>query len=219
MMSRESTSAKWARMTAAMAVTAGCGGGSPGFGGTDTAEGGAGAPGASDGSAMQSDAPSRDSGGSSLFGDDASLPTSQADCLPGTYAGQFTCDVSALLIIKFPWSGSISLTLVGQESGGGEFPTLTIAPGAKIMGTDSNGGTFTGDLTGALDCATRQLTGTMTNGVYQNKTLNLSFGGALSAGYDTTATPRAFVKGAMGPLKSPQLPTVVGTCTWTAALK
>jgi hypothetical protein len=126
----------------------------------------------------------------------------------------------ALGILKFPWGGSLSITLVGQQSGGGEFPVLTIAPGAKITGSDSHGGMITADLTGQLDCATRKLSGSMQNGVYQSgSALKLAFSGGLAADYDAQATPRAFANGVMGPLKSPQLPTVMGTCTWTATLQ
>jgi len=196
-------------------MAAGCGGsGGYGFGSVDTIDG------AADARAAQDDAPFESGGGGSFFGGDAALPpTAMPDCVPGTYSGQFTCNVAALLVIQFPWNGSISLTLQGQETGGGEFPVLTIAPGAKIMGTDSNGGTFTADLSGQLDCATRKLTGSMQNGLYKNSMLMLSFSGALSAGYDAQATPRAFTSGAMGPLQSPQLPTVAGTCTWSATLR
>jgi hypothetical protein len=97
---------------------------------------------------------------------------------------------------------------------------LTIAPGAKITGTDSHGGTITADLSGALDCSTRKLIGTMQNGLYQNGALiQLSFNGALAADYHQQTNPHAFVSGAMGPLQSAQLPTVVGNCTWTATLQ
>jgi hypothetical protein len=126
----------------------------------------------------------------------------------------------ALGILKFPWGGSLSITLVGQQSGGGEFPVLTIAPGAKITGSDSHGGMITADLTGQLDCATRKLSGSMQNGIYKSgSVLNLAFSGALTADYDAQATPRAFANGVMGPLMSPQLPTVMGKCTWTATLQ
>jgi hypothetical protein len=198
---------------AAAVVTTACGsGGNEGFdapGATDAA---------GDGNAHDGNVDAS-SEGASFFGGDVDLPPTNADCLPGTYTGQFTCSVMALVVLKFPWSGSLSITLVAQQSGGGEFPVLTIAPGAKITGTDSHGGMISADLTGQLDCATRKLTGSMQNGVYQGTNLKLAFTGALAADYDVQANPRAFASGVMGPLKSPQLPTVVGSCTWTATLQ
>ena len=205
---------------AAAALATACGGepntgfGAPGA--TDAQAGGddGGGGGGRDGSDGAS------SEGASLFGGDANLPPTNADCVPGTYTGQFTCSVMALGILKFPWIGSLSITLVAQQSGGGEFPVLTIAPGAKIAGSDSHGGMITADLTGQLDCSARKLSGSMQNGAYQNgSSLNLSFSGALTADYDAQATPRAFANGVMGPLMSPQLPTVMGDCTWTATLQ
>jgi hypothetical protein len=201
-------------VVAAVEATA-CGGeGNAGFGSLGATD--AAAEGGWDGAS----ADGASSEGASFFAGDAELPPTNADCVPGTYTGQFTCSVMALGILKFPWSGSLSITLVGQQSGGGEFPVLTIAPDAKITGSDSNGGMITADLTGQLDCAARKLSGSMQNGAYTNgSALNLAFSGALTADYDAQTTPRAFANGVMGPLKSPQLPTVMGDCTWTAPLQ
>jgi len=149
-----------------------------------------------------------------------------AACVPGTYAGTFDCTVTAFFdIVQIPWSGSLSLTFVGQSSTAGEFTMLTIAPGAHLSGTDQYGGTFGADLSGTLDCATQKLTGTLQNGRYQLQqgiaNVDITFTGDLAGDYDGNATPPAFPTGTMGPLESADLggdAGLVGTCTWSAAL-
>jgi hypothetical protein len=206
-------------------AAAGCGGGTPvdrnwgGGTGDDSADA---APDTGSGStSAPRDAAPPPSETGTLVPADSGPGTSSTggECLPGTYAGTFTCNVMAISVIQFPWSGSLSITLVGQDTMNGEFSTLTIAPGAKVSGADGHGGTFTADLTGSLDCPTRKLTGSMNNGQYLNGFVRLLFTGDLTASYDVTATPRAFQNGVMGPLVSPELPTVEGNCTWTATLQ
>jgi hypothetical protein len=169
-----------------------------------------------------------DAGGAT--GDDGDLffapdGTTIGACLPGTYVGTFDCTITAILgLIQIPWKGPISLTLTGHQSGG-EIQTLTIAPGARISGTDQYDGSFNASLSGTLDCPTQKLTGAL-DGNYQLLmgivNVNAMFAGDMGADYTGNSTPPAFTKGVMGPLASPQWGGdggFLGTCTWSAALK
>ena len=129
----------------------------------------------------------------------------------------------ALLTIN--WTGNLSITLQGQvtNNGAGEIPepTLTIAPGAKLSGVDSNGGSFYADLTGQLDCPSKVLTATIDNGSYTLiPDAGVPMGGTLSATYDGTMKPPALAMGVMNLSSTSALFSGVGaTGTWTAALQ
>lgn len=178
-------------------------------------------------------APVTDAGYSSFgsFSDVEAGP--KVDCLPGTYSGMFmaaaTADAGLLALFgtSFAWGGSLSLTLTGTtevvEAGGGEFrmdyTVLTIAPGAKLSGTDMYGGQFTSDVSGQLDCPSRTLTGTLENGTYLFPGLgdagSITMQGSLSATYDPTANPAALTAGTIT-ASSPQVQSLGANGTWTA---
>jgi hypothetical protein len=184
----------------------------------------------------------QDSAASTAFGSDASqlvLATADAapagvkfDCQPGTYAGMFgvhvTTDAGLLpALFSFNVMGTLSVTLEGhivQPPGGGESfaqPTLTIAPGAQLVGDDATfGGHFGADLSGQLDCPSKTFTGTLSNGFYSylGDAGGIAMTGDMSATYDDTATPPALSMGVMN-LQSPQLPGVDATGSWSATLK
>jgi hypothetical protein len=151
--------------------------------------------------------------------------TTLAACVPGTYVGTFDCTISAILgLVQIPWKGPISLTLTGRQSGG-EVQTLTIAPGARISGTDQYDGSFSANLSGTLDCPTQKLTGAL-DGDYQLAmgivNVNAMFAGDMGADYTGSSTTPAFTNGVMGPLASPQWGGdggFLGTCKWSAALR
>ncbi len=126
---------------------------------------------------------------------------------PGRTSGTFDCTISAILgLVQIPWKGPISLTLTGEQSGG-EIQTLTIAPGARISGTDQYDGSFSANLSGILDCPAQKLTGAL-DGNYQLAmgiiNVNAMFAGNMGANYTGNSTPPAFTNGVIGPLASPQ---------------
>jgi hypothetical protein len=147
-------------------------------------------------------------------------------CQPGTYGGAFstkvTSDAGGLFsLFSLNWKGNLSITLQGRVmSGAGEIPepTLTIAPGAKLSGTDAYGGTFSAELSGQLDCPSKTLTGTLANGSYNWHGSTMSLDGTLSATYDGTMTPPALTMGGMN-VTSPQVPSLAADGTWTAQLQ
>ena len=210
----------------------GCGGsrGGAGF----ASGGGYGASGSDDGGDASSDdasTPAVDSGlgGLALTSADAAPPGVKFDCLPGTYSGMFTVHVTTdagLLpaLVSFNVMGDLSITLVGQlmQGVGGEFPqsTLTIAPGAKLSGTDvSFGGHFSADLTGQLDCPSKTFAGTLSNGVYNymGDAGGITMDGQMSATYDGTSMPPTLTMGVMD-LTAPQL-QLGSSGPWSATLK
>jgi hypothetical protein len=152
------------------------------------------------------------------------------DCQPGTYAGTFTTKVTSdagglLSLFSFSWMGNLSITLQGQvtQSGGGEIPlpTLTIAPGAKLAGTDAMNGHFSGDLSGQLDCPSKTLTATIANGSYNylpGDAGGISMQGTMSATYDGTGATPALTNGAMN-VSSAQIAGIAAVGAWTATLQ
>jgi hypothetical protein len=236
---RPSVAACWSVQVAALAAAVffACGGGSasgPAFDGDanttiqPASDAGAGAP--VDGGRA---APADDSGYVS-FGPIADVEAGpRADCQPGTYAGMFATTVTAdgglfaLLGTSFAWGGGLSLTLTGTtkmvEAGSGEFTTdytvLTIAPGAKLSGTDMYGGQFSADVSGQLDCPSRTLIGTMNNGTYLLPGLGdagaITMNGTLSATYDPTTSPVSLTNGTITG-SSPQVASLGADGTWTA---
>jgi hypothetical protein len=157
----------------------------------------------------------------------------KVDCQPGTYTGMFATTVTAdgglfaLLGTSFGWGGDLSLTLTGTtkmvEAGSGEFMTdytvLTIAPGAKLSGTDMYGGQFSADVSGQLDCPSRRLIGTMNNGIYLLPGLGdagaITMNGTLSATYDPSTSPVTLTNGTITG-SSPQVASLSADGTWTA---
>ncbi|HLK39669.1 MAG TPA: hypothetical protein VKU41_23095 [Polyangiaceae bacterium] len=220
------------------AVYCACGGGSssgPGFGETPAGPSQAASDAGSDNRAqpVTAPAPATDAGYANFgaFADVEAGP--KVDCLPGTYTGMFnaaaTADAGLLALFgtSFAWGGNLSLTLTGTteviEAGGGEFrmdyTVLTIAPGAKLSGTDMYGGQFTADVSGQLDCPSRTLTGTLENGTYLLPGLgdagSIMMLGALTATYDPTANPVALIGGTIT-ASSPQVQSLGANGTWTA---
>ncbi len=154
------------------------------------------------------------------------------DCQPGTYTGMFSVHVTTdagLLpaLFSFNVMGTLSVTLQGhvtQPPGGGESfaqPTLTIAPGAKLIGNDATfGGHFGADLSGQLDCPSKTFTGTLSNGYYAyvGDAGAIMMTGTMTATYDSSATPPALSMGTMD-MQSPQLQGVDATGSWGATLQ
>lgn len=226
--------ALWGFGLAAAGVAQGCGGNSgtalglPGE--TGRASGDAGA--SSDGStsASNDNSTSGDSGPMGVFtsSDASGLPTGVVfDCKPGTYGGMFstmvTSDAGGIFsLLSFNWTGNLSIALQGMvmNNGSGEIPepTLTIAPGAKLSGTDAYGGVFSADLSGQLDCPSKALTATIANGSYTYNGTSIAIGGTLSATYDGTVTPPALTMGEMS-VDSSQLASLGSAGTWTATLQ
>jgi hypothetical protein len=120
--------------------------------------------------------------------------------------------------------GTLSITLVGhvtQTSSGENLvaPTLTIAPGAELSGTDNFGGTFSSGLSGMLDCPSKTLTGTLSGGTYTypGDSGSIMMVGTLSATYDGTMTPPALATGQIS-VTSPMFSTLGANGTWSATL-
>jgi hypothetical protein len=170
-----------------------------------------------------------DSGGAFAGSDDGGAPAA-TNCQPGTYTGMFNTQVTndaGLLFSLFTvaWSGKLTIVLRGQTSSvGGEIPTstLTIAPGAQLNGMDSYMGTFIGNLSGQLDCTTRQLTGTLSNAEYlffSSDASTLALSGTLSGTYDDEGGAPV-ISGALtisSPMASGSGAAAAGT--WTATLQ
>ncbi len=164
-----------------------------------------------------------------LTSSDAATTGVKFDCQPGTYTGMFTTTVTTDAglfpsLLSFDWKGTLSITLVGhvtQTSSGESFaePTLTIAPGAELSGTDNFGGDFHAGLSGSLDCPSKALTGTLSNGTYTypGDSGSITMTGTLSATYDGTMTPPALSAGQIS-VGSPMFSTLGATGTWSATL-
>jgi hypothetical protein len=219
----------------AWGLALGCGGsgGQSGF-----PEGGSGAPALDDGGGASSDDSSTldlDSGQFTTVlasGDGATASVTFA-CEPGTYSGMFTTTVTTDAglfpsLFSFNWTGTLSISLVGhvtqtQSANGENFtvaaPVLTIAPGAMLSGADNFGGHFNSGLSGQLDCPTKTLTGTLSNGVYEypGDAGSIVMQGALSGTYDGTTPPML----SMGQItvSSPTYSTLGATGTWSATFQ
>jgi hypothetical protein len=112
--------------------------------------------------------------------DDSGLPAS-GECKAGTYVGTFSGRITALFVVNIDIKGDISIDAL--SAGGGD--VLTIDHG-KITGTDTEGNPVTADVTGTLDCKTKQLmNGALSNGVYVRKLINqtVKFQGTAQAVY------------------------------------
>jgi hypothetical protein len=173
-----------------------------------------------------------DSAALHLPASDASMTTTQSfNCQPGTYTGPFTTkvtsssDAGGLLgllasLFQYPWSGTLSITLQGtptkSQNGESFYSMLTIAPGAKMSGTDQQGGHFNADISGTLDCTTGMLTGALSNGTYEypGDAGSIMMTGTLSATYDAeggTPTLNGTLTAA-----SPQYQGIGAAGTWSA---
>jgi hypothetical protein len=104
-------------------------------------------------------------------------------CLPGTYSGQFNCQMYASgSFPTAPVTGSVSFSL--EQSGNGEL--LQIENGT-LLGTAAAAAPieFSADLVGELDCATDQFRADAMNGLFSDGLLlNGAFGGALEGTLD-----------------------------------
>jgi hypothetical protein len=104
---------------------------------------------------------------------------STGTCLPGTYAGQFTCELNAGGI--FPpgvVTGPVTFRL--EQSSNGEF--LEIQDGTLTGQT--TGVTFTSPLGGKLDCSTNTFHADATNGTFGVPPFSGTFGGTLDGKLD-----------------------------------
>jgi hypothetical protein len=138
-------------------------------------------------------------------------------CVPGVYSGKYECTTGADAAPQ-GGTGPLSLKLEGDLGG----KTLNIASGTKLS-SSVDGIVFSADLSGSLDCTTDRLKGTLQNFVTTaaSFTFSLKGNGSISADYDASASPPALVGGV---LSTPQLvqsglPTLAGSCTWTAKLQ
>ena len=188
-----------------------------------------------------SDAPAADGGDDGSAGPTASGPTEQFassdaalsgatfDCKPGTYAGTFATQVTSdagglFAFVSFDFKGTLSIVVVGQVvQRAGEVPqtTYSIAPGAKVMGTDQSfGGSYHADLTGQLDCATRVFSGTL-NGAYEIFSLDagsIALEGTLSGMYVDADGAAPQLTGTMT-LSSTQVASLAAEGPWMASLQ
>jgi hypothetical protein len=137
------------------------------------------------------------SSGQLFTGSDAATPA--FDCTPGTYSGPFTTHVvvgdAGPSPFSLVWMGTLTVTLVGKTvmTSAGELPTttLTIAPGGRMEGTDMFHGSFGADVTGQLDCLSKTLQATISNGVYEllNDGGTLPFTGTVDGAYQAAMPP------------------------------
>lgn len=205
-----------------VSVAAACGSHGQSFGGLGPGDTG-------DGGAPRNEPGTTSDGSFGGGGDDGGAPQA-TNCRPGTYTGMFNTQVTndaGLLFSLFTiaWSGKLTIVLQGKTSStGGEIPTsmLTIAPGAQLDGMDSYMGTFIGDLSGQLDCTTRQLTGTLSKAQYllfSSDASTLALSGTLSGTYDDEGGAPV-ISGALSissPMASGSGAAAAGT--WTATLQ
>jgi hypothetical protein len=209
------------------AVAAACGGkGASSLAGEEGTDAGPGAAGEDAGTA-NNPGPD-DSGPTGIFTSGDATGSLVFACKPGTYTGTFNATIGSdaggfFSLFSFAWTGNLSIVLQGMvtNSGAGEIPspTLSIAPGAKLAGADTMGGTFSADMSGQLDCPSKTLTAMVTNGVYDySGDTGVAMTGTMSATYDdTSGTPTL-----TGPIDmtSPQVALGVhGAGTWTAKLQ
>jgi hypothetical protein len=140
------------------------------------------------------------SGGAVFLSDDDATAASASDCMPGTYSGPFKTQVfigdAGPGPFALMWTGTLTVTLVAksQTVTGGELPTttLTIAPGGRLQGTDNFNGTFGADVTGQLDCSSKKLSATISNGVYlilNNDASSIAFDGTAEGTYSKSTPP------------------------------
>jgi hypothetical protein len=219
----------------ALVLALGCGGSGAQSG---FPEGGSGAQAPEDGGGASSDDSSTlvlDSGQfTTVLTSDDGAPTSVTfACEPGTYSGMFTTTVTTDAglfpsLLSFNWTGTLSISLVGhvtqtQSANGENFtvaaPVLTIAPGAMLSGADNFGGHFNSGLSGQLDCPTKTLTGTLSNGVYEypGDAGSIVMQGALSGTYEGTTPPMLSMGQIM--VSSPTYSTLGATGTWSATFQ
>jgi hypothetical protein len=139
-------------------------------------------------------------------------------CVPGSYAGGYDCNAGSDASPLAPPNGRIALDLQGDRGG----KSLQIAPGAQLTGAQQ-GGTFSAELTGTVDCTTYKLAGQLNNvrvvSTSPAFTITGQGLGELSADYD--ASVPALVNGViispgMIPLPLVGVPTM---CTWSATLQ
>jgi hypothetical protein len=144
-----------------------------------------------------------------LGSNDAGIPY-DADCVPGTYAGTYACNTSPGSPIELAGSGPITITLVPSGAS-----TLSLTSDASLASTTA-GTTANSKLSGVLDCATRQLTGIISDVAFSSTTFNgtISGTGTLSAIYEADGGPPALLQGILDPP-----PTLTTMCTWTATLE
>ncbi len=197
---------RWSVLCVSMAgtIAASCGGSQTShvdpIGSTDNSSTDAGT-GSDDGNASTSSSGSAPTSGGSVFmSDDGATAASASDCMPGTYSGPFTTQVfigdAGPGPFALMWTGTLTVTLVAQAQTmtGGEIPTttLTIAPGGRLQGMDNFNGTFGADVMGQLDCSSKKLQATISNGVYlvlNNDASTIAFDGTAEGTYNASTPP------------------------------
>jgi hypothetical protein len=138
--------------------------------------------------------------------------------VPGVYSGQYECTGGS--DASTPGSGGpLSFKLEGDKGAS----ALTIAPGTQLT-FNWTGLTFTGDLTGSLDCRTNKLKAAMSNitNATLSATITINGSGEFSADYDASSSTPAFVGGVISQPREVSLSSfgpVAGNCSWTAALR
>lgn len=99
-------------------------------------------------------------------------------CQPGTYSGQFSCDVDEGFLGKVTYSGPVSFTLTASPTG--EFLEIT---NGMLQG-NGNGIPFSGDLVGKLDCSTNEFSARTANGMATILFFPTPIGGTLDGRLD-----------------------------------
>lgn len=134
-------------------------------------------------------------------------------CVPGLYAGTYTCtqDGSAPLNPQ----GTVSIVLQGDRGAA----SLSVAPGTTLSGSPS-GTHFVMPLTGTLDCTTYAFEGALGNAdvTAAGSHFTLYQSEPMTARYDGDASPPAMVGGTWTASAQAQA-LLGGACEWSARLQ
>jgi hypothetical protein len=132
--------------------------------------------------------PAADSGPTSPpadAGSDAAAPANPSTrCVPGTYKGSFSGQVSLIpslfgSLLSADITGAITIQMGTNTSG-----SQLIISNGSVTGKDQDGNPITAVVTGTLDCATKKLqNGKLTNGKYVRTSGTVDFTGTVTADY------------------------------------
>lgn len=116
---------------------------------------------------------------------EAGAPDAGVRCIPGTYSGSFSGEISALFgIIRIDISGTISIDITPPAASSDQLPIRN----GKLDGKDSENNPIVATISGTLNCTTRRLeNGRITNGMYTRR--DPIYGGApRTVGFNGVAT-------------------------------
>lgn len=141
-----------------------------------------------DAGTAESDAGVAASDGGAPPADGGSDAGARSECVAGTYKGEFSGTVQFLptplgALLDVEIKGSLEITVQAATQG-----DVLVAKNGKVRGTDQDGNPVEADLTGSLDCATKQLqNGKLVNGRYTRAgILTTSFSGTVEGAYSAT---------------------------------